>query len=181
MQESRRDRNRRMILRLNELGIDITMQEVEAVGGPVTGRPHFAQILLRKGYVASRQQAFDEYLDESAQGYVYREEPSLVEAIRRILDGGGLPVLAHPTRFPFALEEDLPELAKAGLGGIEVWHSDHSACLTDRFSNLAAQHALAVTGGSDFHGDAKPSVKLGTGVNGNLSVPKSVLDRLRGL
>src|SRR5438105_723047 len=72
LQASRRDRNIRLIARLRELGLDITLDEVEARGGGMTGRPHFAQVLIEKGYVKSMQQAFDDDLDESAKGYVRR-------------------------------------------------------------------------------------------------------------
>src|SRR6185295_11305760 len=69
LQASRRDRNVRLVARLRELGLDITMEEAQARGGGMTGRPHFAQLLLEKGYVSNMQQAFDDYLDESAKGY----------------------------------------------------------------------------------------------------------------
>src|SRR5207248_3467022 len=88
-QESRRDRNVRLAERLRELGFDITLEAVEARGRGMTGRPHFAQIMVEKGYVANLRQAFDDYLDESASGYVYRREPQLAEAVERIRGAGG--------------------------------------------------------------------------------------------
>src|SRR5207248_9192312 len=103
-QESRRDRNGRLAARLRELGFDITLEEAEARGRGMTGRPHFAQILVEKGYVANLRQAFDEYLDESAKGYVYRHEPAFAEGVARIRKAGGIASLAHPVR----VKSDVP-------------------------------------------------------------------------
>src|SRR5207249_1811018 len=98
MQASRRERNIRLVARLRELGFDITLAEAEARGRGMTGRPHFAQIMLEKRYVANLQQAFDMYLGESKKGYVERREPQFAEAIRRIREAGGIASLAHPVR-----------------------------------------------------------------------------------
>jgi predicted metal-dependent phosphoesterase TrpH len=179
LQASRRDRNIRLVARLRELGFDITLGEAEARGRGMTGRPHFAQIMVEKGYVANFRQAFDDYLDESAKGYVNRREPELAEAIRRIRDAGGIASLAHPVRIAADLPSILPGLCAAGLNAIEAYHSDHSPAETEFFLDLARKHGMLVTGGSDFHGAVKPSVRLGTGHDGNLHVPPEVVDSLR--
>jgi predicted metal-dependent phosphoesterase TrpH len=179
LQESRRERNIRLIARLQELGLDVTLEEVQARGGEMTGRPHFAQLLLEKGYVSSLQQAFDEYLDESAKGYVTRREPQFAEAVRHIRDAGGIASLAHPVRIREDVAAILPGLRAAGLNAIEAYHSDHSSSQTALYLELAAQHGLLVTGGSDFHGEAKPEIRLGTGRDGNLRVPDDLVVRLR--
>jgi predicted metal-dependent phosphoesterase TrpH len=83
LQASRRERNIRLAARLRELGFDIRVEEAEALGRGMTGRPHFARIMVEKGYVANLRQAFDDYLDESAKGYVYRREPDFAEGVRR--------------------------------------------------------------------------------------------------
>src|SRR5947199_10696952 len=80
-QAARRDRNIRLVARLQELGFDITLEEAEARGRGMTGRPHFAAIMVEKGYVKDFRQAFDDYLDESAKGYVYRHEPKFEEGV----------------------------------------------------------------------------------------------------
>ena len=178
LQESRRDRNVRLVARLRELGLDLTLEEVQARGRSMTGRPHFAQVLVDKGYAATLQEAFDEYLDESAKGYVDRHEPMFAEAAGRIRDGGGIPSLAHPIRIPGDLPSMLPELCRAGLGALEAYHSDHSPELTVQYLELAARHGLRVTGGSDFHGANKPSIELGTGREGNLRIPEDLVARL---
>ena len=81
MQAARRDRNRRLAAKLQSIGIDIRIEEVEAFGRSLAGRPHFARLMVSKGYVSNATEAFDRYLDESAPGYVDRDEPSLKEGI----------------------------------------------------------------------------------------------------
>lgn len=182
MQESRRDRNRRLALRLQDLGLDVTLEEVEAVGRRMTGRPHFAQVMLRKGYVRNLQAAFDDYLDESAKGYVDRREPELMEAVERVVEGGGVASIAHPVRIGGrpreAMHALMGELKERGMQAIEVYHSDHGPAEVELFGSIARNLGLKETGGSDFHGDVKPSIKLGTGP-GHLRIPRSVLDQLR--
>ena len=179
LQASRRERNVRLAGRLRELGIDITVEEAEARGRGMTGRPHFAQIMVEKGYVSNLRQAFDEYLDESAKGYVFRREPQFSEAVERIRAAGGIASLAHPIRVRGDVPALLPELCDAGLNAIEAYHSDHGARETGLYLELARKYGLLVTGGSDFHGELKPEIRLGTGCGGNLRVPREVLEKLR--
>lgn len=184
MQATRRDRNRRMAERLRSLGIDVSIEEVERRGRSLTGRPHFARLMLEKGYVSTIQQAFDEYLDESAKGYVDREEPQLTLGIERIRAAGGLSSIAHPVRIGYRDPEKLKalvrELSDAGLDALEVYHSDHKPAEVEQYLGLAREFGLGVTGGSDFHGDVKPGIQLGRGA-GNLNIPLEVLERLRAL
>ena len=179
MQASRRERNVRLAARLRELGFDITVEEAERRGRGMTGRPHFAQIMVEKGYVANLRQAFDQYLDESAKGYVYREEPGFSDGVGKIRNAGGIASLAHPARVNGDVPTLLPELCAAGLQAIEAYHSDHGHEETELYLGLADRYGLMVTGGSDFHGEVKPEVKLGTGCNGNLRIPADLVDRLR--
>jgi predicted metal-dependent phosphoesterase TrpH len=181
-QESRRERNRVLIARLQELGVAITLGEVEEIGGSLTGRPHFARILQQKGYVQSRQEAFDLYLADDAKAGVERDEPGLLEGIDRIREGGGLASLAHPVRLescelPF-LRTFLKGLAEQGMQGLEVYHSDHSDEQTACLRAMAVEFGMVETGGSDYHGGNKPGVELGTG-RGNLALPLEVLEKMR--
>ena len=178
-QASRRDRNVRLAARLRELGFDITVEEAEARGRGMTGRPHFAQIMLEKGYVTNFRQAFDDYLDESAKAYVYRREPTFAEGVQQIREAGGISSLAHPIRVVGEVPALMPELRDAGLTAIEAYHSDHTASDTSLYLDLAQKYGLLVTGGSDFHGAIKPEVRLGTGENGNLQVPPEVLEKMK--
>ena len=179
LQASRRERNVRLAARLRELGFDITVEEAEARGRGMTGRPHFAQIMLERGYVSSIRQAFDDYLDESAIGYVYRREPEFAEGVEHVRSAGGIASLAHPIRVKGDLAALMPELAASGMNAIEAYHSDHGPAETEGYLRLAKQYGLLVTGGSDFHGVLKPDVKLGTGAGGNLQVPEDLLETLR--
>jgi predicted metal-dependent phosphoesterase TrpH len=182
LQEYRRDRNRRLVAKLQSLGLDIDLAEVEAYGRSLTGRPHFARLLVRKGYVATVQQAFDQYLDESAKGFVFHETPTIEESVARVREGGGVASLAHPVRLARPVEEEIAlieRLRDAGMQALEVHHSDHGPLEQERYFTLAQRFGLAVTGGSDFHGKNKPDVRLGVG-RGNVSVGREVLDRLRG-
>jgi len=182
---TRRDRNVRLIAKLQSLGLDITLEEVEKQGRTLTGRPHFARVLVEKGYANDLQHAFDEYLDESAPGYVDRKEVPVEEAIRRVRESGGIASMAHPVRVAKNNWEKLGvwvgELAGFGMQAIEVLHSDHAPESRAYYQSLADRYSLAVTGGSDFHGGNKPNISLGTGIRGNLKVPYDLLERLRVL
>jgi predicted metal-dependent phosphoesterase TrpH len=182
LQDTRHTRNRQLVEMLQSKGMQITLDEVYQRGRKLPGRPHFAALMVEKGYVNSLQQAFDKYLDESASCYIPREEPTFAEGVERIAAGGGLPSLPHPIRVsrdPKAIEEYAAEMRAMGLRAIEAYHSDHSASDTSLFESIAQRLGFAVSGGSDFHGATKPKVALGTGIDGNLNVPRSVLDRLR--
>jgi predicted metal-dependent phosphoesterase TrpH len=179
MQASRRERNQRLVARLRELGFDITLEEAEARGRGMTGRPHFAQIMVEKGYVKDLRQAFDDYLDESAKGYVWRREPQFAEAVGHIRQAGGIASLAHPIRVNGDVPALIPELCDAGMNALEVYHSDHGPAETAEYLGLATQYGLKITGGSDFHGSVKPTVRLGTGCNNNLQIPADLWERLR--
>jgi 3',5'-nucleoside bisphosphate phosphatase len=183
MLAGRRDRNQRLIASLREKGVEIELAEVERLGRTLTGRPHFARILIDKGYASNFDEAFRRYLGESAPTYVERYAPYVAVAIKRVLEAGGLPVLAHPIRLGIhdlgAEESFISELRDAGLRGIEVFHSDHRPADMVRYGAIARRHNLLVTGGSDFHGDVKPEISLGTGYHGNLNIPITVLQDLR--
>jgi 3',5'-nucleoside bisphosphate phosphatase len=183
--EGRRDRNRRLVASMAEQGVHIDLPEVEKLGRTLTGRPHFARVLIEKGYVKTYEEAFRRYLGETAPTYVERFAPYVEAAIQRVRDAGGLPVLAHPIRLGFKDDKSedkfIGDLRDAGLLGIEVYHSDHRKADMERYAALARKYDLGISGGSDFHGDVKPQIALGTGYNGNLNIPKSVLEGLRAL
>jgi len=185
LQQSRVDRNRRMADRLQSLGIPVTLEEVERKGKSMAGRPHFARVLMEKGYVSSIQQAFTEYLDESAKGYVERQEADFAEAVALIQESGGVASIAHPIRLQRNATEPLRDtiagMQAAGLRALEAYHSDHSASDVRCYETLAGEFGLGITGGSDYHGQNKPNIRLGTGANGNLDIGRDVLIKLREL
>lgn len=184
-QAARKDRNRRLVSSLHQQGIDITLEEVEARGRSVTGRPHFAQILIDKGHARDTQDAFLRFIGEEAPAFVERLSPPTEQAIEVVRLGAGVPVIAHPVRLSIsdtAEERRLfGELKRAGLGGLEVIHSDQPIDLQRHYRVMAEECDLLPTGGSDFHGSLKPRVKLGRGIDNNVRVPREFLDRLREL
>lgn len=182
LQLSRRGRNAALLARLQELGLDIQWEDVSALAQTQVGRPHFAAVLLQKGYVSSLKEAFNEYLGEDARAWVGRDEPHLAEALERILASGGLSSLAHPVRIARDAAEVarvVAEYAARGLDAVECFHSEHSAEDTAALLALAEKHNLLVTGGSDFHGATKPGVALVTGRGTTPLVPPDVAEPLR--
>ncbi len=183
--QQRLSRNARIpqtIERLNALGLEMSEDEVRAKAGSGSiGRPHVAQVLVDKGYVQDTREAFDRYLKEGAPAYVQRMLSDTRDVIAWIRNAGGVPVLAHPT-WTRCQGEPLHRLCvclkEAGLLGLEVFYSSHNRRQTSRFLELAKRLDLLITGGSDFHGAANPTIQVGRG-KGNLKVPATLLDPLR--
>lgn len=182
LQASRRERNLSLVARLADIGIPVTLEELEReAGGTGAGRPHAAAIMMRKGIVGSIQEAFDRYLADGGPGHVGRRRPDAADAVHAVLESGGLPVLAHPLRLklsPDVLGDLVGELAALGVVGLEAYYSRHTAQERTELLRLAASHGMVATGGSDYHGTFKPDLSVGTGP-GDLDVPGSVLDELR--
>jgi predicted metal-dependent phosphoesterase TrpH len=181
--QARHQRNLKLAARLQALRLDVTLEEAKALGSGVTGRVHFARVMIAKGYVHDIKEAFNRYLAEGAPAYVAMEDVLLDEAIPRMREAGGLPVIAHPGRMRLGANETefIRQCADRGLAGLEVIHSDHSLEEALRYQRLAREFGLAMTGGSDFHGDNKPRLKLGSGYEGNVRVPDEWLQALREL
>ncbi|MBN2301715.1 MAG: PHP domain-containing protein [Lentisphaerae bacterium] len=181
IRNGREDRNRKIILKLNELGCNISWEEVAGYAGEdVVGRPHFAQALVANGFVESKQSAFDRFLAKGRPAYVdrFRQKPS--ESIAAIVDAGGIAVLAHPFTLELGLRQLrtlIAEMTEDGLGGIEVYYAEHSPEQIKQYHDLAEEFGLVATGGSDFHGEANPAIRLGCGF-GSLHVPDTVLKDL---
>jgi predicted metal-dependent phosphoesterase TrpH len=182
IRQGRDARNKKIINRLNELGIDITLEEVKGEAlGDIMGRPHIARVLVNRGFVKSIDEAFDKYLCREGLAYFKRVELKPEAGIKAIRNAGGLPVLAHPVFLRKSREELdrlLAELKSFGLAGIEALYSENSRDDTGNFLRLAIKYDLLVTGGSDFHGSFKPGIELGRG-RGSLEVPYELLEKLR--
>jgi hypothetical protein len=177
----RDNRNPRIVDKLNEMGIVVTMDEWEAEAkSSVLGRPQLAAILLRKGYVTSIKQAFDKYIGQGAPAYFDKERLTPQQAFEKIREAGGLPVLAHPVQLRLEndaqLERQIKDLLDIGLAGIEVIHSDHNAETVEKLSRLADKYNLLKTGGSDFHGSNKKDIPMGI-ANGR-RIPREFFDAL---
>jgi predicted metal-dependent phosphoesterase TrpH len=177
----RDNRNPKIVAKLNEMGVHVTMQEWqdEAKGG-VMGRPHLAAVLARKGYVSSIKQAFDKFIGQGAPAYFDKERLTPKQAIERISAARGLAVLAHPIQLraenEAQLERTIKDLADLGLSGIETIHSDHDAAWVEKCTRLADRFHLLKTGGSDFHGSNKKDIALG--VAQGRRIPRELFDGL---
>ena len=163
LRDFRRDRARRMVEKLNRLGMPLDWQRVAALAGDgAVGRPHVAQALVERGYVADVSQAFDLYIGREGPAYVERYKLTPTEATRLIVRAGGLPVLAHPSGLA-NLTLLLDELTAAGLVGLEAYYTGYLPEETQSLLALAQKYGLVATGGSDFHGGSiLPHADLGS-------------------
>ncbi|HSV75199.1 MAG TPA: PHP domain-containing protein [Chthonomonadales bacterium] len=179
--EARIERNERMAARLVEIGLPITLGDIAAeAAGEQIGRPHMALALVRKGVVATVQEAFDRFLDRDGPAHVSRRRLPLADSVAMIRDSGGVPVVAHPhTLQPPGgdWEAELRRLRSMGIDGLECYYSRYTPDDAQRYLALARAVALLVTGGSDFHGTPKPGVRLG-GVDAGLPAPDALLHAL---
>jgi len=182
LRRAREERNPQIARRLQSLGLDVTYEEVAALAGnEVVGRPHFARVMLNKGYVESIKDAFNSYLAKGAPAYVEKARLSPKASIDLIHDAGGAAVLAHPYQMGLSwadLKGQLGELVEFGLDGIEAIYSRHSAEDRAAYSELAKERGLLVTGGSDFHGSYKPDISIVLGL-GDLEIPYELLGPLK--
>ena len=183
LREARERRNPQIAERLQALGFDIAYEDVERLAGnTVVGRPHFARLLVERGYAESIQDAFNRFLGKGAAAYVEKARLSPAASIALIHDAGGVAVLAHPYQLKLASQEEVErmivELAALGLDGIEAIYSRHSEDERRAYAEMARRHGLLVTGGSDYHGSYKPDIGIVRG-KGDLAVPYELLDELK--
>lgn len=177
----RQDRDRRnisIISKLCSLGYEISIDEVLAIaGGETVGRPHFAQILIHKGYFTEVREAFEKCLKRGAPAYCSRKIPKIDEVIAEIHKAGGLAVWAHPVYRRnderSYVRRTIRKLKDMGLDGVECYYSSYSPEQQKMMLDITSEFNLLKSGGSDFHGQNQPSVLLGTGM-GNLRVPEEI-------
>ena len=160
----RLERNRAMHAKLVQLGYDLDWEELSAKsGGGQLGRPHFAALLIEKGYFAAWEEVFDQLLGKGRPGYIDKKRFSPEEGLAVIRGAGWAPVLAHPVTLgltPAQWPDFLADLRAKGLLGLEVRHPSLSDDETEFFLGLARRFELIPTAGSDFHGAAKPDIGL---------------------
>ncbi|WP_248926461.1 PHP domain-containing protein [Paenibacillus hamazuiensis] len=177
----RENRNEMLLRRLAELGLPVTMEEIEAgrglsdKDGETIGRPHIAAVMVAKGYVRTISEAFEKYLGKGGTAYVNPPRIHPRTAVEWILEAGGTPVLAHPGLYD--ADELIPELARGGLKGLEVYHSDHIPEQEAHYAELAKQLQLIATAGSDFHGER--SGEMFHAPIGARKISAQVLEKLR--
>ena len=173
-QQARRvARVREMVSRLQRVGLTIEADEVFRIAGEGTvGRPHVARVLLKHGYITTMAEAFSRYLGPNNPGFVPGSPLAPAEIIGVIRAAGGVPVLAHP----IYLKRDplIEQMVREGLAGLEVYHSGHPPDVVRHYERLADRLHLLKTGGSDFHGDSKEGVPVGSS-----RVPCALVDALK--
>ncbi|MFP4194383.1 MAG: PHP domain-containing protein [Desulfosalsimonas sp.] len=179
---ARSSRNPKIIKKLNSIGIKVSLDEITAEAGKTEiARPHIAAHLVRKGYAANVDEAFDSYLGKGRPAYVDKPRIPAREAVEAVDSAEGIAVLAHPGLLPESafnrLEFLVSELAEMGLGGIEAYYPGHDPKETDLYERIAEKYGLLVTGGTDFHGDINPEISIGCG-RGDLAIPYSVFENL---
>lgn len=172
--------NRDLIDKLNRAGLKLSYDEIAAKAAGRINRAVIAQEMVRLGYCESVKQAFSRWLSADLGYYIPPLRPDAFETIRFIKSLGCAAVLAHP--FLNLDEKELRVFLKdavaAGLDAMEVYYSRYDGATTALAERIAGEYGILASGGSDFHGTAKPDIALGTG-EGDLRIPVSVLEKLK--
>lgn len=170
--EARRRRIYEIVARLNQIGVEVSADDVFTIAGCGSpGRPHVAQALVRSGYVPSVADAFRSYLANGAPGYVPKQNLRPSEAVVAIHEAGGVAILAHPGVGLGAAT--IERLLRCDVDGVEVYHPLHSEADTVRFRDMARERGLLVSGGSDSHGGIRPETEIGA-----VLLPDDLVDKL---
>ena len=178
----RAERNARILAKLAALGCPITEEDVRAEAGnaEVVGRPHIAAALIRRGFATDRTDVFRRFLGRGAPAYAERYRLAPEEALSLVAGAGGVVSLAHPASTgynPAELRRFVGRLAEQGLAGIECLYTGYLPNQVEEYVGLAREFGLLVTGGTDYHGDNKPGIRIGVAY-GRLRVPLSAFDSL---
>ncbi len=182
LREDRVARNRRLVDRLQALGVPITYDQVvaEAASEESAGRPHVAAVLVRLGAADSIPDAFDRWLGDGRPAHVPKARLAPADVAGLARGSGGVAVLAHPLTLdlgPTELASAVAELSDAGFAGIEAIYGRYSRDQRAALAELAQRFDLVPTGGSDYHGTVKADLSVGTG-QGDLRVPDDVVEQL---
>ena len=177
----RDERNEKMCALMAADGLPVSYEDMKRRFGEVIGRPHFADILVELGLASSVRDAFDRYVEKGQKYYLPRNFLSIERSIEIIREAGGVPVLAHPFQYKLddaGLRELIEHCMESGLQGMECRYSGYSVEQSKYLGRLAEEYGLIKTGGSDFHGENKKHISIGTGT-GALEVPYQYLEKLR--
>ena len=154
LKDARVPRMKNMILELNEIGCNVTFEEVDKLSAEAIGRPHLARVLVEKGYVDSVQEAFDKYIGDHCPAYRERPLPTISEAVQKVKESNGITSLAHAKYYGIETSELIPRLKELGVDCIEAFHSSHS----ESYKFELMMQGLPVTVGGDSHGtENRPS------------------------
>ncbi len=175
-------RNKEMCKKLTEHGMPVTYEQLTSeFPNCVITRSHYAEYLLKHGYTKSLKEAFDRYIGDNRPCFVPRKKITPMRAIEIILKAGGVPILAHPLLYGMGsaqLEKLVSVLKEIGLVGLEAVYCTYSPSDERKMRSLAAKYQLCISGGSDFHGNAKPGLDLATGY-GRLFIPEEILTNIK--
>jgi 3',5'-nucleoside bisphosphate phosphatase len=172
-QHVRQQRIHEMAGRLQHIGVPLKAEAVFALANcRAPGRPHVARALVQQKLVGSLDEAFERFLKKGKPAWVPKFKMSALQAIELIHQAGGLAVMAHPGLN--RTDDIIPALIKAGLDGIECFHTKHSTHVTEHYLEIAEQYNLLVTGGSDCHGISKGKPLIGT-----MRIPYVYVERLK--
>lgn len=178
----RSERNKQICKKFNQLGYDISYDEMlTRYKDAVITRAHFADILVAKKIVGSRNEAFDRFLNPGKPCYVPRKKMDPKDAIKMIKNAGGVPILAHPVLYHLgndAMNTLIKYLCESGIAGLEAIYSTYTQGDELKMRRIAKDNGLIISGGSDYHGKNKPSISLGTG-RGHLCIPYEILDEIK--
>ncbi len=180
MRRIRQERNDRILEKLRRQGIAISPDEVLAHATTTPGRPHMAAVLVEKGYAKDVPDAFARYLGSGGTAYVPKQTPPAWMTVKILHAAGATVAIAHPLLHDLPLdwlEDRIARLAGFGLSSLEAWHSAQDEAKTAIIVTMAKRLGLELTGGSDYHGNVKPYIRMGTG-RGNLNVTLEVYARL---
>lgn len=181
--EARHTRNQEMLDKLTTLGFPLTYESLyeDCNDTTILTRAHIAKAMLKEGYVSDRKEAFSRYIGDGKPAYVPKKRFTTKECIDLIHEAGGLAVLAHPMLYGYG-QKDITSVIRGlnseGLDGVECIYSTHSKDEVTHLLQVCLNLKLLPTGGSDFHGDNKPLLDLGTGY-GELAIPFDILESMR--
>jgi predicted metal-dependent phosphoesterase TrpH len=174
LREGRVGRGFGIVEKLRGMGIMIEWERVRQIAGEASvGRPHIAQALVEAGYVTKVAEAFDKWIGRNGPAYVERDKMTPEEAVRFIVERGGLACVAHPADLP-DLDALLGRLTAAGMSAMEVFYKDYPPETVERLRLAAEKHGLLPLGGSDYHGIFGNTEPL----PGNIPLPDSSIERL---
>ena len=182
--EDRDQRNEKTVKLMQENGIDITYPRMKERFGELLGRPHFARVLIEAGLATDVEDAFSRLLGKGMKYHQYRHTLEIEEVIDCIINSGGVAVLAHPFQYKkddAQLRELIEYCMQFGLKGMECRYSGYTREQTSYLEALADEYGLIKTGGSDFHGENKPHIGIGSGIDNDLEVPYEWLEELKRL
>ncbi len=193
LRENKKSRNNQIIEKLNGLGLEIDMEDLKGDGDQVLGRPHIAELMVKNKYVQNIPDAFNKYLGNGMPAYVDTHQIHIHKLMEIAEASKTIPVLAHPhTLNPKKnmlvnkkwinkdLLDNLSRLVSMGLMGIETYYSSYNSPTRKELSSLAKELDILETGGSDYHGDIKLGLHLGTGWEDKpLEVPNELLEKLK--